>query len=54
MWTALVEHGTLAGALNALLSEYDVDRATLDADLKGFVRSLAARDLLHVPHEMHV
>jgi hypothetical protein len=54
MWTALVEHGALAGALDALLAEYDVDRTTLEADLEAFVRSLAARDLLHVPHEMHV
>ena len=49
MWTALVEHGTLAGALEALLSAYDVDQATLETDLNAFVQSLAARDLLHVP-----
>lgn len=53
MWTALVEHGTISGAVEALLAEYDVDRATLEADLTGFVQSLAARDLLHVPREMH-
>jgi len=49
MWHALVEHGTVGDALDALLDTYTVDRATLRADLTGFAEQLASNDLLHVP-----
>ena len=49
MWHALIEHGTAKDTLDALLETYDVDRATLRADLIGFIEQLASNDLLHVP-----
>lgn len=52
MWHALVENGTVGGAVDALMSLYDVDRNTLTSDLVEFARTLAARDLLSVPDEI--
>lgn len=49
MWHALVEHGTIDRALDALLETYDVDAARLRADLTDYVDTLAARDLLSLP-----
>lgn len=49
MWHALIEQGTVEDTLEALLDMYSVDRATLRADLLGFMEQLAANDLLHVP-----
>jgi hypothetical protein len=46
LWRALEQHGTLAHAHRAVLSEYDVDSEQLEADLLAFVQDLAARKLL--------
>jgi hypothetical protein len=46
MWRALVKHGNLAEAANALLKDYRVDEATLRADLCTFVDDLLSRGLL--------
>ena len=54
MWHALVEHGTVEDVLDALLETYDVDRATLRADLLDFMNDLAAHDLLHIPDAVDV
>lgn len=46
MWRAVVEHGNLDGAADALLREYEVDGSTLRADLRGFVEDLLAQGVL--------
>jgi hypothetical protein len=46
MWRCVVEHGNLDEAVASLLREYDVDPSTLRADLRTFVESLLAQDLL--------
>lgn len=50
MWHALVEHGAVEHALAALRDAYDVDEATLKADLRAFVDDLRANDLLEEEH----
>lgn len=54
MWHALVAHGAVAGALDALRATYDVDADRLRADLEGFIEALVARDLLSIPDAAHV
>jgi hypothetical protein len=46
MWRAVVEHGDLEGAADALLKHYDVEEATLRADLRSFADDLHSRGLL--------
>lgn len=46
IWQAVVEHGDLDAAADALLESYEVDGATLRADLRGFVEDLLSRGLL--------
>jgi hypothetical protein len=46
MWRAVVGHGDSAAATGALLESYEVDGATLEADLRGFVDDLLSRGLL--------
>jgi len=46
MWRAVVEHGNLEEAADALLKIYEVDGATLRADLRGFVEDLLSQGLL--------
>ncbi len=46
MWSSVVEHGDLDGAVAYLLEEYDVDPSILRADLRDFVEDLLAQDLL--------
>jgi hypothetical protein len=46
MWRALIAHGNLEDAAEALWQEYDVHAATLRADLRMFITELLARDLL--------
>jgi hypothetical protein len=45
-WWALVEHGRIDDARDALLSRYDVAPDRLDADLRDFVQTAVERDLL--------
>lgn len=45
-WRAIVEYGNLEDVVDALLRDYDVDEATLRADLRAFVDDLLARGLL--------
>lgn len=52
MWRAIVEHGNLKDAARYVSKEYDVDEATLLADLGGFVGDLLARDLLEQSHAL--
>ncbi len=46
MWRVLVEYGNLEEAANALLEVYEVDAATLRADLRAFVEDLLSQGLL--------
>ena len=46
MWQALVEHGSLEAATDALAEEYDVDKTTLADDLRTFADDLIARGML--------
>jgi hypothetical protein len=46
MWRAIVECGDLEEAADALLRTYDIDGATLRADLRTFVRDLLSQGLL--------
>lgn len=46
MWHALLHHGRIEAACDALLSHYTVDRATLRSDLHVFVQDLYAQHLL--------
>ncbi len=48
MFHLLVEHGTLGGALTALVREYEVSEHDLRADLLEFAAGLVDRDLLEV------
>jgi hypothetical protein len=45
-WSALIEYGTLAGAVTGLLRAYDVERSRLTADVARFVEDLVARGIL--------
>ena len=46
MWRAVVEYGNLEEAADALLKIYEIDGATLRADLRGFVEDLLSQSLL--------
>lgn len=46
MWRAVLEHGNLEAAAEALLREYEVDGPALKADLRGFAGDLLSRGLL--------
>jgi hypothetical protein len=46
MWQAIVEHGNIEGATNALMEIYEVDGTVLRGDLKRIVEDLLARGLL--------
>lgn len=46
MWRVIVEYGNLEEAANALLEIYEVDDATLRADLRAFVEDLLSQGLL--------
>lgn len=47
MWTALDEHETLGGALEALSAEYEATRERIRHDLEELVIALAERRLIH-------
>lgn len=51
IWTLLGEHRSLAAVREALLAEYDVEEARLQADLETFVKSLVDAGLLRVTPE---
>lgn len=46
MWKLLVEHGDVETVADRLSAEYDVDRATVRADLGVLIRNLMAAGLL--------
>lgn len=46
MYEALIAAGTLEAACDRMLGEYDVDRATLLADMRTFVDELLKRKLI--------
>jgi predicted transcriptional regulator len=46
MWKLLVEHGNVETVTDRLCSEYDVDRATVQADLDILIRNLLNAGLL--------
>ena len=46
MWRAVVEYGNLEEAADALLKIYEVDSATLQADLREFAEDLLSQSLL--------
>jgi Coenzyme PQQ synthesis protein D (PqqD) len=46
MWRAVVEYGNLEEAADALLKTYEIDGATLRADLREFVEDLLSQSLL--------
>jgi len=48
MWRALCEYDDLEDVTTALLRHYDIDEATLRADLHAFVEGLLARGLLEL------
>lgn len=48
MWTALMAHGSVEGAYEALLAEFDVEPARLRADLEAFLGTLADAGLIRV------
>ena len=48
MWRALLESDDLEDVVTTLLKHYDIDEATLRADLHAFVEGLLARDLLEL------
>jgi hypothetical protein len=43
MWRAVLQRSTADAALAALLEDYDVDAATLSADLQHFIREMRSR-----------
>jgi hypothetical protein len=51
MWSLLVQHGRLDAALSALLEEYDVPEERLCSELLGFVKTVAAHNLLTTHEE---
>ena len=48
MWRALCEYEDLDEVVTAMLRHYDIDKATLRADLHAFVEGLLARGLLEL------
>ncbi len=51
MWTALAASGTVQGACERLLPEYDVTREELERDLLRLADELASHRLLEVADE---
>ena len=51
MWRALVESGTVSGAIESLLAQFDADRAILETDLARFVVRLRDIGLIDAEHE---
>jgi hypothetical protein len=48
MWQALQAHPTVEAAANELLAAYDVDEATLRADLDELIADLQSKQLIDV------
>ncbi|MDX2161781.1 MAG: PqqD family protein [bacterium] len=48
MWRALAAAETLEGAVDSLLTTYDVERAQLEADLNGLVSALQEAGMITV------
>jgi hypothetical protein len=48
IWPALVEHGTLPGARDALIAEFDVEPAVLKRDLARLVGELESHGLVAI------
>ncbi|HTM02384.1 MAG TPA: PqqD family protein [Vicinamibacterales bacterium] len=48
MWQVLSNARSIQAACVQLLTEYDVDEATLRADVEDFVEQLLAQQLIHV------
>ncbi len=46
IWWAIVEQGNRESVLQALLSDYEVDRETMEVDFRAFLDDLLARGLL--------
>lgn len=46
LWEKLQSDVTEEGLVEALLNEYDVDRATAEADVKEYIEKLKGADLL--------
>jgi hypothetical protein len=48
MWSALVEHASVASALPAILDRYDADVGVMERDLIGLVERLVEHGLLEI------
>ncbi len=48
MWQALSQSENIQAAYESLLSEYEVDSATLQKDLEAFIESMVERGLVEV------
>jgi len=48
MWQALIQSENIQTAYERLLSEYEVDEATLKNDLEAFIETLLGRGLVEV------
>jgi hypothetical protein len=48
MWQALIQSENIQAAYESLLSEYEVDEATLQKDLGAFIETLIERGLVEV------
>jgi hypothetical protein len=48
MWQALIQSENIQAAYENLLSEYEVDQATLQKDLEAFIETLVGRGLVEV------
>ena len=46
MWNALMDFGTMEAIRTKFLHEYDIDQATLEADISDFIRDLLFRGIL--------
>ena len=55
-WHAIMEHGTIEGAIDALATVYDAPRGQLEADAREFVSELLGAGLLEAeePHPNEV
>jgi hypothetical protein len=50
-WIVLTTSASIQEAIDALLAEYDVDRATLEQDVRDLLNKLAARGLIELRDE---
>lgn len=48
IWNLLREPSTIEQLCDTLADVYDVDRSTLEADLRAFVRDLATQGLVEI------